>query len=115
LDSRISGNQGFLELLAISAASSRFHHKVKEEGHPGQTHASHVRPPISKPASLLPPCETAGLWRSFARSLIFTPIKSANASAVDLIPLQAAFGQLTLENDSLDNALTKAGLLSARR
>jgi transposase len=35
--------------------------------------------------------------------------------AVDLIPLQAKIGQLTLENDFLDNALTKAGLLSARR
>jgi transposase len=35
--------------------------------------------------------------------------------AVDLIPLQAKIGQLTLENDFLENALTKAGLLSARR
>jgi transposase len=34
---------------------------------------------------------------------------------VDLIPLQAKIGQLTLENDFLENALTKAGLLSARR
>jgi transposase len=35
--------------------------------------------------------------------------------AVDLIALQAKIGQLTLENDFLENALTKAGLLSARR
>lgn len=35
--------------------------------------------------------------------------------AVDLIPLQAKIGQLTLENDFLETALTKAGLLSARR
>ena len=35
--------------------------------------------------------------------------------AVDLIPLQAKIGQLTLENDFLERALTKAGLLSARR
>jgi transposase len=35
--------------------------------------------------------------------------------AVDLTPLQAKIGQLTLENDFLENALTKAGLLSARR
>ena len=34
---------------------------------------------------------------------------------VDLIPLQAKIGQLTLENDFLESALTKAGLLSARR
>ena len=34
--------------------------------------------------------------------------------AVDLIPLQAKIGQLTLENDFLERALTKAGLLSAR-
>jgi len=35
--------------------------------------------------------------------------------AVDLIPLQAKIGQLTLENDFLERALTKAGLLSAKR
>lgn len=35
--------------------------------------------------------------------------------AVDLIPLQAKIGQLTLENDFLETALGKAGLLSARR
>jgi transposase len=34
---------------------------------------------------------------------------------VDLVPLQAKIGQLTLENDFLESALTKAGLLSARR
>ena len=35
--------------------------------------------------------------------------------AVDLVPLQAKIGQLTLENDFLERALTKAGLLSAKR
>ena len=35
--------------------------------------------------------------------------------AVDLAPLHAKIGQLTLENDFLEGALTKAGLLSARR
>jgi len=34
---------------------------------------------------------------------------------VDLMPLQAKIGQLTLENDFLERALTKAGLLSAKR
>ena len=34
---------------------------------------------------------------------------------VDLVPLQAKIGQLTLENDFLERALTKAGLLSAKR
>jgi hypothetical protein len=34
---------------------------------------------------------------------------------VDLTPLQAKIGQLTLENDFLERALTKAGLLSAKR
>jgi transposase len=33
---------------------------------------------------------------------------------VDLKPLHAKIGQLTLENDFLETALTKAGLLSAR-
>ena len=39
----------------------------------------------------------------------------ATAPAVDLMPLQAKIGQLTLENDFLERALTKAGLLSAKR
>ncbi len=34
---------------------------------------------------------------------------------VDLLALHAKIGQLTLENDFLGNALTKAGLLSAKR
>jgi transposase len=34
---------------------------------------------------------------------------------VDLEPLLAKIGQLTLENDFLEGALTKAGLLSAKR
>jgi transposase len=34
---------------------------------------------------------------------------------LDLQPLHAKIGQLTLENDFLEGALTKAGLLSARR
>ena len=33
----------------------------------------------------------------------------------DLQPLHAKIGQLTLENDFLERALTKAGLLSAKR
>jgi transposase len=37
------------------------------------------------------------------------------SEAVDLVPLQAKIGQLTLENDFLERALTKAGLLSAKR
>ena len=34
---------------------------------------------------------------------------------VDLAPLHAKIGQLTPENDFLEGALTKAGLLSAKR
>lgn len=34
---------------------------------------------------------------------------------VDLAPLHAKIGQLTLEKDFLERALTKAGLLSAKR
>jgi transposase len=37
------------------------------------------------------------------------------AEPVDLQPLHAKIGQLTLENDFLERALTKAGLLSAKR
>ena len=37
------------------------------------------------------------------------------AEPVDLAPLHAKIGLLTLENDFLEGALTKAGLLSAKR
>jgi transposase len=37
------------------------------------------------------------------------------ADTPDLKTLQAKIGQLTLENDFLEGALTKAGLLSAKR
>jgi transposase-like protein len=38
-----------------------------------------------------------------------------SAPSVDLKALHAKIGELTLENDFLEGALTKAGLLSARR
>ena len=37
------------------------------------------------------------------------------APPIDLDPLHAKIGQLPLENDFLERALTKAGLLSAQR
>jgi transposase-like protein len=40
---------------------------------------------------------------------------SPAAPAVDVKALHAKIGELTLENDFLEGALTKAGLLSARR
>ena len=39
----------------------------------------------------------------------------ASEPAVDVKSLHAKIGQLTLENDFLEGALTKAGLLSAKR
>ena len=39
----------------------------------------------------------------------------AAAPAVDVKSLHAKIGELTLENDFLEGALSKAGLLSARR
>ena len=39
----------------------------------------------------------------------------AKAAEPDLKVLHAKIGQLTLENDFLESALTKAGLLSAKR
>ena len=39
----------------------------------------------------------------------------AQDPAVDVKALHAKIGELTLENDFLEGALTKAGLLSARR
>jgi len=39
----------------------------------------------------------------------------AATATVDLKPLHAKIGELTLENDFLEGALSKAGLLSAKR
>ena len=41
-------------------------------------------------------------------------VSTGQDEPVDLAPLHAKIGQLTLENDFLERALTKAGLLSAK-
>jgi transposase-like protein len=46
---------------------------------------------------------------------VFGGRSSAKAEKPDLNVLHAKIGQLTLENDFLEGALTKAGLLSAKR
>jgi transposase len=47
---------------------------------------------------------------------VFGPGGTAPATpAVDVKSLHAKIGELTLENDFLEGALTKAGLLSAKR
>ena len=49
---------------------------------------------------------------------VFGPGGNGNGSAppvVDVKSLHAKIGELTLENDFLEGALTKAGLLSAKR
>src|SRR5438874_9042860 len=46
---------------------------------------------------------------------VFGPSNGAVQPAVDVKSLHAKIGELTLENDFLEGALTKAGLLSAKR
>jgi transposase-like protein len=46
---------------------------------------------------------------------VFGEGSGASAPAPDLKTLHAKIGRLTLENDFLESALTKAGLLSAKR
>ena len=47
---------------------------------------------------------------------VFGPGSTAPAApAIDVKSLHAKIGELTLENDFLEGALTKAGLLSAKR
>jgi transposase-like protein len=46
---------------------------------------------------------------------VFGPSNGAAQPAVDVKSLHAKIGELTLENDFLEGALTKAGLLSAKR
>ena len=46
---------------------------------------------------------------------MFGPGGRAGAPSIDVKSLHAKIGELTLENDFLEGALTKAGLLSAKR
>jgi len=46
---------------------------------------------------------------------VFGKSLESDSPPVDLQALHAKIGQLTLENDFLEGALTKAGLLSAKR
>ena len=47
--------------------------------------------------------------------LSFRPGQEKAPASVDVKSLHAKIGKLTLENDFLEGALTKAGLLSAKR
>ena len=46
---------------------------------------------------------------------VFGEARTDQAAPVDLKALHAKIGELTLENDFLEGALTKAGLLSVKR
>lgn len=56
-------------------------------------------------------------WKTqlLERSSVVFGEKPAKESGPDIQTMQAKIGQLTLENDFLEKALTKAGMLSARR
>ena len=47
--------------------------------------------------------------------VVFEGSEHAEAPPIDVKALHAKIGELTLENDFLEGALTKAGLLSAKR
>ncbi len=46
---------------------------------------------------------------------VFGGTRTSDNPPVDLKPLHAKIGELTLENDFLEHALIKAGMLSAKR
>ena len=56
-------------------------------------------------------------WKTqlLERSSVVFGDKPAKETGPDIQTMQAKIGLLTLENDFLEKALTKAGLLSARR
>jgi len=56
-------------------------------------------------------------WKTqlLERSSVVFGNKAEKEAGPDVQTMQAKIGQLTLENDFLERALTKAGLLSARR
>ena len=55
-----------------------------------------------------------GEWKKQLMARATEVFGGDRAEPVDLAPLHAKIGQLALENDFLESALTKAGLLSAR-
>jgi hypothetical protein len=72
--------------------------------------ASRQSSPLSGRKSTYPPvqiCEASSVFGSGA--------PGGEAAPVDLKGLHAKIGELTLENDFLAGALTKAGMLSAKR
>ncbi len=56
-------------------------------------------------------------WKTqlLERSSVVFGEKATKESGPDIQTMQAKIGQLTLENDFLEKALTKAGMLSAKR
>lgn len=56
-------------------------------------------------------------WKTqlMARSSVVFGDTSAKEKGPDILAMEAKIGRLSLENDFLEGALTKAGLLSARR
>jgi transposase-like protein len=56
-------------------------------------------------------------WKNQAQAHLLSAFtgKSKAQESVDLKPYEAKIGRLTLENDFLESALIKAGLLSAKR
>jgi len=57
-------------------------------------------------------------WKSrllAGATAVFGPDGSRQEAAVDVKTLHAKIGELTLENDFLEGALSKAGMLSAKR
>ena len=48
-------------------------------------------------------------------SVVFEGSGKVDSPQMDIKTLHAKIGELTLENDFLESALTKAGLLSAKR
>ena len=59
------------------------------------------------------PTGRAGCWRGRRRCL--ARMGRRQEPAVDVKTLHAKIGELTLENDFLEGALSKAGMLSAKR
>jgi transposase len=50
-----------------------------------------------------------------ASEIFGSGVAASTAPTIDVKSLHAKIGELTLENDFLEGALTKAGLLSAKR
>ena len=131
LNSEISGNSDVFGLTDMVGQKGVFHGKLRKKSsvarrvrrqHTGAFKAQVALAALREDKTMAQLCQEFDLhanqiseWKRQLLERAADVFGGADPpKPVDLQPLHAKIGQLTLENDFLERALTKAGLLSAR-